>query len=850
MSVLPAQTSKPAPDAKPASDGLQRRLLESVAENALDGILVVDAHGAMSYFNHRFIEMWNLPDSVLASQQDDDAIAAVLSQVVDPESFKARIAHLYEHPLEKSHDEIRLRDGRIIDRYSSPVIDEEGVALGRAWFFRDVSDARRTQSATELLANAGELFGSSLDSAAILGQLAHLIVPRFADWAAVDVLDETGVFRRLGVAHVEPEGVELLLELDRRYPLRPNQGRLRGKVVATGKPVVLYDVSQRDLARNARDSEHQALLQKVGVRSGMWVPLIAHKRVLGVISAGYRDGRNRYTPADLDLLVELARRAALAVDNALLHRMVGRSEKRQAALSALGERALAGAPIADLLREASELISTTVDVPYAEVLELSRDGRRLKLVSGVGWKPGEVGRASVDAGLGSQGGYALTRVGPVVVSDLPSEKRFRPPLLLTQHDVISGLTVVIGGTTRPYGILGAHTDQPRLFAEDDVNFVQSVANVLAAAIERQRTEDQLGLVADSERSRAAELKAVIQSIGDAVVVCASDGSVAIANPAAEALLGDRLEHGLAGILPVFDWPPGVTPRLPAPTETAELRMIPDEQEGAPERDPEARWLELSTYPVIVGDAAAGNRGGGIILVLRDVSSARNARAVREAFIGILSHELRTPVTTIYGGSEMLARAGAGITEEQRRDVHEDIRAEADRLYRLVENLLVLSRVERQGLQVESEPVLLQRLLPRVAEGEASRWPKVRFELDLPAGLPPVAAEETYLEQVLRNLMANAAKYGGEGRVDVKAVAPDGVVRVTVSDSGSGFESAEGPRLFEIFYRSPSASRRASGAGIGLFVSQQLVRAMDGHMWAVNRPEGGAEFGFELPVFGE
>jgi len=191
-----------------------------------------------------------------------------------------------------------------------------------------------------------------------------------------------------------------------------------------------------------------------------------------------------------------------------------------------------------------------------------------------------------------------------------------------------------------------------------------------------------------------------------------------------------------------------------------------------------------------------------------------------------------------------------ISEEQRRDVHEDIRAEADRLYRLVENLLVLSRVERQGLQVESEPVLLQRLLPRVAEGEAARWPKVRFELDLPAGLPPVAAEETYLEQVLRNLLANAAKYGGEGRVDVKAVAPDGVVRVTVSDSGTGFEEAEGPRLFEIFYRSPSASRRASGAGIGLFVSQQLVRAMDGHMWAANRPEGGAEFGLELPVFGE
>ncbi len=92
--------------------------------------------------------------------------------------------------------------------------------------------------------------------------------------------------------------------------------------------------------------------------------------------------------------------------------------------------------------------------------------------------------------------------------------------------------------------------------------------------------------------------------------------------------------------------------------------------------------------------------------MRDVTGARNARDVRDAFIGILSHELRTPVTTIYGGAEMLARRAGTVTEEQRREVYDDIREEADRLYRLVENLLVLSRVERQGLQIETEPVLI------------------------------------------------------------------------------------------------------------------------------------------------
>jgi two-component system, OmpR family, sensor histidine kinase KdpD len=222
--------------------------------------------------------------------------------------------------------------------------------------------------------------------------------------------------------------------------------------------------------------------------------------------------------------------------------------------------------------------------------------------------------------------------------------------------------------------------------------------------------------------------------------------------------------------------------------------------------------------------------------------------VRDAFLGILSHELRTPVTTIYGGAEVLARRAATVTDQERRDVYEDIRSEADRLYRLVENLLVLSRVERQGLQIDTEPVLLQRLIPRVIEAESTRWLDATFSPELPPGLSPVAAEETYLEQVLRNLLGNAAKYGGQGPIQIKATDLGSAIRVTVADSGPGFPAEEKDRLFELFYRSPSLARTASGAGIGLFVSRQLVRAMNGRMWAINRRDGGSEFGFELPVF--
>jgi signal transduction histidine kinase len=828
--ALPAEPAHQGQPAFPAPP------LEAIAEATTEGILVVDEGGRMTYFNHRFVELWAIPDEVVARRRDDEAIAAVLDKLVDPQAFQERIEYLYAHKSERSRDEIRLRDGRVIDRYSAPVIDATGAPRGRVWFFSDVSAARQAQESAELLARSGELFGSALEVEQTLSQLAALVVPGLADWTAVDMLDETGAYRRVGVAHVDPEGARLLADLDQEYPLRPGEGHLRGQVVATGEPVVLYEVTDAILREVARDKGHRDLLRRLGMSSAVWVPLVARERVLGVISLGY-GGERRYRPADLDLLLELGRRAGLAIDNALLFRAVDRAQRRHAAVADLGQRALAGPPLPALLQAAAESLSEMLETPFTEVLELTSNRRRLLLVGGVGWRPGMVGHATVDAGKRSQGGYALATVGPVVVEDLGAEERFKPSRLLLDHGVKSGLAVIIGGPTRPYGALGAFDRHQRRFAEDDVNFVQAVANVLATAIDRRLSENTLTELAGAERSRAAEVRAVINSIGEAVVVLDAKGSVILANPAAEGLLGRRLRSGMASILRAFAWSPG---------ESREIRHgHPIERRLARREEPE-RWLELHSYPVEIDLRSAG--AGGTILIMRDVTATRNARAVREAFAGILSHELRTPVTTIFGGSQMLVRGG--LDDHTRHELYEDIRAEADRLYRLVENLLVLSHVEQQGLEVEREPVLLQRLLPRVVQAEGARWPQARFSVDMPVGLPPVAAEDVYLEQVVRNLVSNAAKYGGRGTVTVTAATVGDSVRVSVRDRGAGFDSGEAERLFELFYRAPSSARRASGAGVGLFVSRQLILAMGGRMWASSLPGEGAEFIFEVPVFGD
>lgn len=233
------------------------------------------------------------------------------------------------------------------------------------------------------------------------------------------------------------------------------------------------------------------------------------------------------------------------------------------------------------------------------------------------------------------------------------------------------------------------------------------------------------------------------------------------------------------------------------------------------------------------------------------AAERQANALRDAFIGVISHELRTPITTIYGLTKMLRQRLTTLSPEIQAQAIEDVEAEADRLYRLVEDLLVLSRAERGYVESAMDPILVTHVLRRVVDAEATRWPTRRFIMESRGDLPPVLGEETYVEQVVRNLLTNAAKYSEAGSsITVTASAANGEVIVSVVDEGVGISDDDAARVFDLFYRSPLVERKAAGAGIGLFVSRQLVEAMSGRIWARGRPEGGSEVGFALPVHHE
>ncbi|MEX1047023.1 MAG: EAL domain-containing protein [Actinomycetota bacterium] len=187
--------------------------------------------------------------------------------------------------------------------------------------------------------------------------------------------------------------------------------------------------------------------------------------------------------------------------------------KQQGAVAQLGQHALAGKDLNELLDETAAVIAALLDVEYSEILELT-DGDALVLRAGMGWHQGAVGFAALNPGRESHAGYTLVVDEPVVIENLAEEKRFAPTPLLIEHRVVAGIDVPIPGQERHFGVIGVHTTRERVFTTDDINFLQAAANVLAAGIERKRSEEQVAFMAHHDELTGLPNRAMFEELLD------------------------------------------------------------------------------------------------------------------------------------------------------------------------------------------------------------------------------------------------------------------------------------------------------------------------------------------------
>ncbi len=219
--------------------------------------------------------------------------------------------------------------------------DRLALAISQAQLYEDERKARREAELAHrrlsFLAEASTLLASSLDYESTLRAVARLAVPHLADWCVIDVADEEGTLTRIAAAHVDPEKVALVQELEQRWPQRPDDPFGSYAVLRSGTPELSPEVSDDLLRAIAHDDEHLRALGELGMRSSMSVPMWGRDHVLGVLSFVTGESERRYTEADLALAEELARRAAVAVDNALLYRQAEERARAARVLAAIGD---------------------------------------------------------------------------------------------------------------------------------------------------------------------------------------------------------------------------------------------------------------------------------------------------------------------------------------------------------------------------------------------------------------------------------------------------------------------------------------------------------------------------------
>jgi PAS domain S-box-containing protein len=780
-----------------AANEAERARLESVLRQMPIGVVLAGIpDGRILYANEAAHRLWPRPVEIgEAPVYDGTRGFRMDGSELGPDDWPLRRA-MAGQTVENVVVEIVYPDGsrRTYGMSAAPIAGPSGAIETAVVTYADVTDRIRAQEREAFLARASEVLASSLDYERTVQAVADLVVPAFADWCVVQLASEEGAPRRIAVAHRDPDLVALAVRVQEEYPPDPDAATGVAAILRTGKSEFMADIPPELIDAAARDDRHREMLRALSLRSYISVPMIAAGRISGVLTLVGSDSGRRFEAADVVFAENLAARAAAAIENARLFRDGVRFMRL---LDATGDAILMLDPvdgrIAYANRGAAEQLERAVDDLAGSPIREHLD---------------PAGAAAIDAAMADLA--AGTTDARTVTVEL-----HRP-----------------SGTTLPVEV------RLEYVAPDG-----APARILAIARDiRDRIQAQARLrgLAAAEHARAAELNAVIQAMGDGVVVCDPAGRIILANPAAESTFPDVEETSYSDILGELDDPDGLAPQLGRRDGPVELRV----------RTGEERWIEVSTWPVTAGRDRAAVHDDETIVLLRDVTEQRQRQAVRDTFIGVLSHELRTPVTTIYAGAKVLARPG-DLSETTRQDIFDDIVVESERLHRLVEDVVAMTRFGDEGGDVGTEPVLLQRLLPSVVASEDGRWPGVTFTAVIPPGLPTVIADPTYVEQVVRNLLSNAAKYGGPGAaVTARVEAVDREVIVLIHDDGPGFPADESERLFELFFRSARTSRAAAGAGIGLFVCARLIRAMGGRIWATNRPEGGAEFGFALRVMDE
>lgn len=615
------------------------------------------------------------------------------------------------------------------------------------------------------------------------------------------------------------------------------------------------------------------------VKSYLGVPLVAGDEVLGVLAIRDSQRTRAFGVNSQNILATIATQLGTAIQNvrlidklsALNRDLEGVVQSRTEELSQERDR------IDTLYRIASEL---------ARTLDLERVLKRsLEMVaSAVGAFDGVImqidpatddlrSRATLrerDDRANGSGGHPASALADwlienqderaVVVDDLARFEHWDASAAGTD-DWRSALAVLLEVNDDIQGVMILLGDRVAMFTQAHIKLVVAAANQVAAAINNsdlyyliRDQAERLGTLLRAEQEEAEKGSAILEGIADGVMLADSDGRIVRFNSAAERILEIPRDS-------VLGQPLARLIGLRGGSSSAWARTV-DEWSANPDSFRPGQFvaerLEIGKKIVSVHlspvHVVADEQFLGTVSVFRDITKEVEVDRMKSEFISNVSHELRTPMTSIKGYADLLLMGAAGAVGAQQEQFLKTIKANADRLSVLVNDLLNISKLDTGSSRIQGERVELRPLLDRIvknAEMRALRDDKaMRFTLDVPADLPQITADSDKLTQIFTNLVDNAYNYTyAGGSISLRASLQDDRVLVAVSDTGIGIPDDFKERVWGRFERNEEHAlvMEVAGTGLGLAIVRTLVEMHNGQVWFDSELGKGSTFYVTLPV---
>ena len=406
--------------------------------------------------------------------------------------------------------------------------------------------------------------------------------------------------------------------------------------------------------------------------------------------------------------------------------------------------------------------------------------------------------------------------------------------------LLNGVGIPLATHGQVIGVIFIFRSYPDLFSTNDKQLLQSFADQAAIAVFNARLYGQVSY----EKKR---LDALLDSAADGILILNADHTIERCNIAFEHMYGrPRGEIQTRAQNDVIRWarrPEGMTLDEAEEhgwplTTNAYLYVEGDLERPEPPNLP----IGITYAPLLAEDGSLRN----IFVTVRDITKFRTAEEIKNTFVSIVSHELKTPVALIKGYVSTLRREDAKWDKNVVRESLSIIEEEADHLASMIEDLLDASRLQAGGLTPNLSDISVPILAERLAERFRTQTQKNTIIVDFPEKFPIILADEDRISQVLSNLISNAIKYAPEGEIRINGqVRPEQVI-ICVSDQGPGIDPADIPYVFGRFYRSEKAVRKTKGAGLGLYLAKAIVEAHGGRIWVDPHPGSGATVCFSLP----